>query len=89
MGGNRRERPRLAGHDTHPSLKTAPGAVTEISRDWQPTWRINAVTDAWVMENEKDDIPANFVLRLEEIRKVRDIGGGEVTEIRRRSHGGS
>jgi hypothetical protein len=29
------------------------------------------------------------VLRLEEIRKVRDIGGGEVTEIRRRSHGGS
>jgi hypothetical protein len=92
MGGNRRERPRLAGHDkcvevpvTHPSLKTAPGAVTEVSRDWQPTWRINAVTDAWVMENEKDDIPANFVLRLEEIRKVRDIGGGEVTEIRWRA----
>jgi hypothetical protein len=33
------------------------------------------------MENEKDDIPANFVLRLEENRKVRDIGGGEVTEF--------
>src|SRR4029077_5153182 len=32
-------------------------AVSEVSRDWQPTWRINAVTDAWVMEHEKDDIP--------------------------------
>jgi hypothetical protein len=60
-------------------------AVSDVSRDWQPTWRINAVTDAWVMENEKDDIPANFVLRLEENRMVRDIGGGEVTEIRWRA----
>ena len=59
-------------------------AVTEVSRDWQPRGH-----RCWVMVNEKDDIPANFVLRLEEIRKVRDIGGGEVTEIRRRSHGGS
>ena len=42
-------------------------AVSEVSRDWQPTWRINAVTDAWVMEHEKDDIPSNFVLRIEEI----------------------
>jgi len=37
-------------------------AVSEVARDWQPTWKINAVTDAWVMENEKDDIPSNFVL---------------------------
>jgi hypothetical protein len=22
-------------------------AVSDVSRDWQPTWRINAVTDAW------------------------------------------
>ena len=29
-------------------------AVSEVTRDWQPTWRINAVTDAWVMEHEKD-----------------------------------
>jgi hypothetical protein len=57
-------------------------AVREVTRDWEPTWKINAVTDAWVMENEKDDIPANFVLRLEETRMVRDIGGGEVMEIR-------
>jgi hypothetical protein len=34
------------------------------------------------MENEKDDIPSNFVLRIEEKRMVRDIGGGEVMEIR-------
>src|SRR4029077_5851725 len=57
-------------------------AVSEVTRDWQPTWRINAVTDAWVMEHEKDDIPSNFVLRIEENRAVRDIGGGEVMEIR-------
>jgi hypothetical protein len=57
-------------------------AVSEVTRDWQPTWKINAVTDAWVMEHEKDDIPANFVLRIEESRGVRDIGGGEVMEIR-------
>ncbi len=57
-------------------------AVGEVSRDWQPTWRINAVADAWVMENDKDDIPSNFVLRVEENRMVRDIGGGEVMEIR-------
>jgi hypothetical protein len=57
-------------------------AVSEVTRDWQPTWKINAVTDAWVMEHEKDDIPSNFVLRIEENRMVRDIGGGEVMEIR-------
>ena len=57
-------------------------AVSEVTRDWEPTWKINAVTDAWVMDNEKDDIPSNFVLRIEEHRMVRDIGGGEVTEIR-------
>jgi hypothetical protein len=56
--------------------------VSEVTRDWQPTWKINAVTDAWVMEHEKDDIPSNFVLRIEENRMVRDIGGGEVMEIR-------
>ena len=56
-------------------------AVSEVTRDWQPTWKINAVTDACVMENEKDDIPSNFVLRIEENRMVRDIGGGEVMEI--------
>jgi hypothetical protein len=49
--------------------------------DWEPTWKINAVTDAWVMENEKDDIPSNFALRIEENRMVRDIGSGEVLEI--------
>jgi hypothetical protein len=57
-------------------------AVSEVTRNWQPTWKINAVTDAWVMENEKDDIPSNFVLRIEEDRVVRDIGGGELTETR-------
>jgi hypothetical protein len=57
-------------------------AVSEVTRDWQPTWKINAVTDAWVMEHEKDDIPSNFVLRIEENRMVRDIGGGEVMENR-------
>ena len=57
-------------------------AVSEVARDWQPTWKINAVTDAWVMENEKDDIPSNFVLRIEENRMVRDIGGGELIETR-------
>jgi hypothetical protein len=57
-------------------------AVSEVARDWQPTWKINAVTDAWVMEHEKDDIPSNFVLRLEENRIMRDIGGGEVMETR-------
>ena len=57
-------------------------AVSEVTRDWEPTWQINAVTDAWVMEHEKDDIPSNFVLRIEENRMVRDIGGGEVMEIR-------
>jgi hypothetical protein len=36
-------------------------AVSEVTRDWEPTWKINAVTDAWVMENEKDDIPSNFM----------------------------
>ena len=59
-------------------------AVSEVARDWQPTWKINAVTDAWVMENEKDDIPSNFVLRIEENRMVRDIGGGELIETRGR-----
>ena len=60
-------------------------SISEISRDWQPTWRINAVSDAWVMEHEKDDIPSNFVLRIEENRTVRDIGGGEMLEIRWRA----
>jgi hypothetical protein len=54
--------------------------VSEVTRDWRTTWKINAVADAWVMENEKDDIPSNFVLRIEENRMVRDIGGGEVME---------
>jgi hypothetical protein len=57
-------------------------AVSEVTRDWRTTWKINAVADAWVMENEKDDIPSNFVLRIEENRMVRDIGGGEVMETR-------
>jgi hypothetical protein len=26
----------------------------------QATWKISAVTGAWVMENESDDIPANL-----------------------------
>jgi hypothetical protein len=56
--------------------------VGEVSRDWQRTGRINAVADGWVMENEQDDIPSNFALRVEENRMVRDIGGGEVMEIR-------
>jgi hypothetical protein len=34
------------------------------------------------MEHQKDDIPSNFVLRIEENRMVRDIGGGEVMETR-------
>jgi len=57
-------------------------AVSEVTRDWLTTWRINAVADAWVMEHEEDDIPSNFVLRIEENRMVRDIGGGEVMETR-------
>ena len=57
-------------------------AVSEVTRDWQTTWKINAVTDARVMESERDDIPSNFVLRIEENRMVRDIGGGEVMENR-------
>ena len=56
--------------------------VSEVTRDWEPTWKINAVTDAWVMDNERDDIPSNFVLRIEENRMVRDIGGGELMETR-------
>jgi hypothetical protein len=57
-------------------------AVSEVTRDWQTTWKINAVADAWVMESERDDIPSNFMLRIEENRMVRDIGGGEVMENR-------
>jgi hypothetical protein len=57
-------------------------AVSEVTRDWRTTWKINAVADAWVMQHEKDDIPSNFVLRIEENRMVRDIGGGEVMETR-------
>jgi hypothetical protein len=57
-------------------------AVSDVTRDWRTTWKINAVTDSWVMQNEKDDIPSNFVLRIEENRMVRDIGGGEVMETR-------
>src|SRR4029077_2158719 len=57
-------------------------AMSEVTRDWRTTWKINAVADAWVMEHEKDDIPSNFVLRIEENRMVRDIGGGEVMETR-------
>jgi hypothetical protein len=57
-------------------------AVSDVTRDWRTTWKINAVTDAWVMQNEKDDIPSNFMLRIEENRMVRDIGGGEVMETR-------
>ena len=34
------------------------------------------------MGHEKDDIPSNFVLRIEENRFLRDIGGGEIMEIR-------
>jgi len=60
-------------------------AVSEVTRDWQPTWKINALTDAWVMEHQNDDIPSNFVLRIEESRMMRDIGGGEVMEIRWRA----
>jgi hypothetical protein len=59
-----------------------PVAMSEVTRDWRTTWKINAVADAWVMEHEKDDIPSNFVLRIEENRMVRDIGGGEVMENR-------
>jgi hypothetical protein len=57
-------------------------SLSEVTRDWRTTWKINAVTDARVMEHEKDDIPSNFVLRIEENRLVRDIGGGEVMETR-------
>ena len=57
-------------------------AMSEVTRDWRTTWKINAVADAWVMQHEKDDIPSNFVLRIEENRMVRDIGGGEVMETR-------
>ena len=39
-------------------------AMSEVTRDWRTTWKINAVADAWVMEHEKDDIPSNFVLRI-------------------------
>ena len=57
-------------------------AMSEVTRDWRTTWKVNAVADAWVMEHEKDDIPSNFVLRIEENRMVRDIGVGEVMETR-------
>ena len=57
-------------------------AMSDVTRDWRTTWKINAVADAWVMQHEKDDIPSNFVLRIEENRMVRDIGGGEVMETR-------
>jgi hypothetical protein len=56
--------------------------VSEVTRDWKPTWKINAVTDAWIMDDEKDNIPSDFVLRIEENRVVRDIGGGELMETR-------
>jgi hypothetical protein len=29
-------------------------AVSEVTRDWRTTWKINAVADAWVMDHEKD-----------------------------------
>jgi len=63
-------------------------SLLEGSRDWQPTWRVNAVGDAWLMEHEKDNIPANFVLRIEEDRLLRDLGGGEIKEIRWRLRDG-
>jgi hypothetical protein len=55
-------------------------AVSEVARDWRTTWKINAVADPAVMEHEKDDIPSNFMLRIEENRIMRDIGGGEMIE---------
>ena len=60
-------------------------AMSEVTRDWRTTWKVNAVADAWVMEHERHDIPSNFVLRIEENRMVRDIGVGEVMETRWRS----
>ena len=72
----------LARHERARRRRQQLVAVSEVTRDWQPTWKINAVTDAWVMEHQKDDIPSNFVLRIEENRMVRDIGGGEMMEIR-------
>jgi hypothetical protein len=57
-------------------------AVSEVARDWRTTWKINAVADPAVMEHEKDDIPSNFMLRIEENRIMRDIGGGEMIETR-------
>lgn len=66
-------------------------AVSEVTRDWRTTWKINAVADARVMEHEKDDIPSNFVLRIEENRMVRETRWrpptkAEVREIVRRYH---
>jgi hypothetical protein len=58
-----------------------PVAMSDSHPRLADTWKINAVADAWVMEHEKDDIPSNFVLRIEN-RVVRDIGGGEVMETR-------
>ena len=72
----------LARHERARRRRQQLVAVSEVTRDWQPTWKINAVTDAWVMEHQKDDITSNFVLRLEENRIMRDIGGGEVMETR-------
>lgn len=57
----------------------------EMVRDWLPTGRINAVADTPIMLASKDDIPAAFILLVEEDRQIADIGGDPVTEIRWRA----
>lgn len=60
-------------------------AEPHVLRDWLTTGRINFVANPKIMESEDENIPANFVLRVEESRLVADISGSPNLEIRWRS----
>jgi|SRR5437588_8195853 len=63
-----------------PDQKTI--APADVTRDWALTGRINVIAPDEIMMSDKDDIPADFLIRVEDSRVVRDIGGGEYQELR-------
>ena len=54
----------------------------QVSRDWLATGRINLGADQQVMEDQDENVPADFVLRIEENRLVNNIAGLPHVETR-------
>lgn len=50
--------------------------------EWRPTLRMDARAETRIEESEDETIPANWVLRTQEIRLVRSVSGEPHAELR-------